>query len=76
MCVKQHNTAVVKDNEHFITVIRVHIRSYSYCTLQHCNKDYSQIHRDAYHYHLIPMIPYKAAVESAACLGGVVVLTV
>ena len=31
----------------------------------------TQIHRDAYHHHLI-----QATVKSAACLGGVLVLTV
>ena len=30
----------------------------------------NQIHRDVYHYHRIPMIPYKATVEFAACLAG------
>ena len=28
-----------------------------------------EIHSDAYHNHLIPLLPYKATVVSAACLG-------
>ena len=34
-----------------------------------------EIHRDAYHNHQIPLLPYKVTVESAACLGGMSVLT-
>ena len=36
----------------------------------------AEIHRDAYHNHQIPLLPYKVTVESAACLGGVLVLAV
>ena len=36
----------------------------------------NQIHRDAYHNHLILYIPCKATVEFAACLGGILVLPV
>ena len=33
----------------------------------------NQIHRDAYHHHLISIYPYKATVQSAARLGDVLV---
>ena len=36
----------------------------------------AEIHRDAYHNQQIPLLPYKATVESVACLGGVSVLPV
>ena len=67
---------MVTDNKHFITHIRVHIGGYI-AHYNSCNKVYiptvtNQIHRDAYHNHLSPIYtPYKATVESAACLGGV-----
>ena len=28
-----------------------------------------EIHRDAYHNHQIPLLPYKATLKSVACLG-------
>ena len=47
------------DNKHFITLIRVHIRGYI-AHYNSCNKVYipsnkTQIHRDAYHHHMIPI---------------------
>ena len=42
------------------------------CTNYYGNK--AQIRRDAYHNHLIPMLPYKATVEFVACLRAYILV--
>ena len=53
--------------------------SWNICDKLHTAKmkfNKAEIHKDAYHNHHIPLLPYKATVEFVASLGGVLVLAV